>query len=55
MIKRSFGRMQKLVSSLIPFYVLVGWNKVQEQQKEDGWKGQGEVLMMYSSNQDARN
>ena len=27
---------QKLVSTLIPFYVLVGWSKVQEPQKEDG-------------------
>ena len=34
-IKRSNRRRQKLVSTLISFYVLVGWNKVKE-QKEDG-------------------
>ena len=30
------GRRQTLVSAKLPFYVLVGWNKVHEQQKEDG-------------------
>ena len=35
-IKRSNGRRQKFASTLTPFYVLVGWNRVQEEQKEDG-------------------
>ena len=35
-IRRSYGRRQKLVSTHIPFYVLVGWNTDQEPQKKDG-------------------
>ena len=34
MIKRSKGRRQKLVSTQIPFYVLVGWNKDRQPQKD---------------------
>ena len=34
--RRSSGRRQKLVSTQIPFYVLVGWNTDREPQKEDG-------------------
>ena len=33
-IKRSNGRKQKLVSTLIPFYVLVWWNRVQSSRKK---------------------
>ena len=36
MTKRSSGRRQKLVSSQVPFYVLVGKIKYQDLQKQDG-------------------
>ena len=36
MIKRWNVRKQKLVSTQIPFYVLVGWNKHREPQYKDG-------------------
>ena len=35
-IKRANGRRQKFASTLTPFYVLVGWNRVHEEQNEDG-------------------
>ena len=51
MMRRSSGRRQEYLSTLILFYVLVRWKKVQEQQKQ--WKGKLEDTKMYSPYQDA--
>ena len=50
-MRRSSGRRQEYLSTLILLYVLLRWNKFQEQQKQ--WKGKLKDIDMYSPYQDA--